>query len=103
MEKLVICSALSQAGSQSFSISRYKSNSIHVYQQSHRKPAFFQFLFVVKYHIFLLKGTPQLSYPLITRDAHRCSLEVSLGSPRLGLTGCYAGPAAVLCFWRRKT
>lgn len=54
---------------------------------------FFQFLFVVKYHIFLLKGTPQLSYPSLAMDAHRCP----------GLVGHSAGPAAVLCFWRRKT
>lgn len=54
---------------------------------------FSSFYLLVNITFFLLKGIPQLAYPSPTMDAHRC----------LGLVGHGAGPAAVLCFWRRKT
>lgn len=53
--------APSWAGTQPVAISRYKSNLLYMYHRATGKLHFFHFLFVVKYHIFLLKGTPQLA------------------------------------------
>ncbi|XP_051489189.1 somatomedin-B and thrombospondin type-1 domain-containing protein-like isoform X4 [Apus apus] len=43
------------------------------------------------------------SFPVNCYGCSSLPLEVSPGSPCLGLMGCSAGPAAILCFWRRKT
>lgn len=88
-------SALSQAGSQLVSVSRYKRNLFCMHWHSHRKCAFSQFLFVVKYAIFFsFKGNP-IAY--LSFSDYGCSLLLFgdvTGKPCLGLMGCSAGLAA---------